>query len=165
MIYVKFSKRLTKRDVAEKIKHFENKYGMPLGEYEEKVVKGHEEELDERGLLGEFDRWKYYVDSLKEFDEGKPPLIVESITRPMPPGSKGLEIFVKVFTKERVRLFDKLKGKGEVSVTNLSELLNRDRSSVMADIDVLKEAGLMQLQKKGKLTIPQLKYDKIAVEF
>lgn len=166
MLYVKFSRRLTDEQIGEKIACFEKKYGMTALEYEKKVVKGHEDELDEKDLLGDFEEWKHLSAVLAE---GNKEPIIESFVKPMPFGGKvvNLEIGIitKTFTPERLRLLGMMKEKQLGSISKLSEAVKRDRSSVVTDLEILENAGLVQLQKHGKNTMPRSLWDKVEIEF
>lgn len=157
MMYLKTTKTLTKEDVKSKIKEYEGKYKMSLSEFEENVVKGNESELDEKGIYSEYEEWKYYSDSLKE---EKMPLIEDIKIRPLKP----LKSVLEVFTEKRLSLLEVLNENKVNSISQLSDLVERDRGSVYTDLKILARADLVFLKKEGRKVTPVANANKIEIE-
>jgi len=157
-MWIKRIRVLNKEDIFQKIKMFEAKYGMPLERFEKEVVKGHEEELDERGIYPEYEEWTYYSDSLKS---KKLPYMEESYIKPLMPSKPTLEIF----TRQRLRILDVLNERQIGSVAELSKIIERDRSSVSHDLKILQTAEFVQLIRMGKKVVPTPTASKLMIEF
>ena len=157
MIYLKITKKLTREDILSKIKFFEEKYKMSLDEFEKKVVKGHEEELDEKGIYSEYEEWKYYTDAIRKKN---PPAMEESVVRPLYPIKPTLEIF----TEKRLKVLETLADRNPSSISQLSKLLKRDRGSVRADLEILSRENLVTLKRHGKIVKPISRVSKIEIE-
>lgn len=56
----------------------------------------------------------------------------------------------EVFTKERLRLFRKVKERTYSSIKELAKKLGRDESRVRKDLKILEEYGLVELARKGR---------------
>lgn len=159
MMYIRYSRHLTKKDVEEKVSAYEARFGLSLAEFERKVLKGHEEELDARGILEEYEEWRHYVHALS----GTLPPIIESLVQPVADSS--LDTITQAFTKERLKILGALNEKRFSSIAEFSSRLHRDRSSVATDLALLEKVNLVALVPNGRNRIPVARWEKIAVEF
>lgn len=158
MIYIKLSRVLTEEDLKKRILTFEKKYGCSCPEYYKTIVKGHEEELDEKDLLNEYEDWKYYEKCLKDKKEIKDEMII-------PASEKKLSEFLHIFSKKRIELLEDIVTKDISSISELVEITHRDRRAVFSDLEVLKNNNIIDLKSKGKKTIPIPKINSIEVSF
>jgi DNA-binding transcriptional ArsR family regulator len=159
MMYVRYIRNQTKNDIEKKVTAYEKKFGMKLNDFEKKVVKGHEDELDELEIYGEYEKWKQYAEALKK---KKLPEMIIGEARPILPTDDAL---LKSFTPERMKILDVLNEKEMESIMQLSELLKRERSSVSFDLKILEKAGLVKLKRAGRNTTPVGLWDKIEIKF
>jgi predicted transcriptional regulator len=78
----------------------------------------------------------------KKLDKGKPiekedKIVVDS-----------LDALRKVLTPERIKLLHTIKEENPDSIYELSKLVKRDRKSVITDIEILEELGLVEIKKE-----------------
>jgi predicted transcriptional regulator len=59
-----------------------------------------------------------------------------------------------LFTKERLRLINKIKNKKPKSMRKLAEMVDREESAVNRDVKILEDFGIVKLIKKGKIVKP-----------
>jgi len=73
----------------------------------------------------------------------------------------------KFLTPERIRLIQTIKNKKPKSIYELAKLLDRDRKSVIVDLEVLKKIGLVELKKqkvkKRTTVVPKVNYNRINI--
>ena len=72
----------------------------------------------------------------------------------------------KVLTPERLRMLKVIKHKKPNSVYSLAKLLQRDRSNVITDLNILHNAGFVEMKKDHgvrAMAKPLAKYDRIEV--
>ena len=129
-----------------------------MKEYYKNVVKGHEEELDEKELLSEFDEWKHYEYCVKNNKEEKEEYM-------FPLTEKNMGRTLQIFSKKRIALFDEITLHKINSITELANITKRDRSAVLTDLEILKEIGMIELKTEGRRVIPIPKYNSVEISF
>jgi predicted transcriptional regulator len=80
---------------------------------------------------------------------------------------ESLEAMRKVFTEERLRIVKTIKKEHPSSIYELAKILGRDVKNTFDDVQILAQAGLVELRKikEGReKTTPMVKYDKILLE-
>jgi len=159
MMYVRYIRNQTKNDLEKKVAAYEKRFGMKLKDFEKKVVKGHEDELDEMEIYGEYEKWKQFQEALKK---KKLPEMIVGEARPILPENDAL---LKSFTPERLKILDVLNEKEMDSIVQLAETLKRERSSVSFDLKILEKAGLVKLEHRGRSTAPIGLWDRVEVKF
>ena len=159
MIYVRYIRNQTRKDLEKKVAAYEKRFGMKLREFEKKVVKDHEDELDEMEIYGEYEEWKQYEEALRK---KKLPEMIVGEARPILPANDAL---LKSFTPERLKILDVLNEKEMESIVQLAKTLKRERSSVSFDLKILEKAGLVKLEHKGRNTTPIGLWDRVEVKF
>ena len=74
------------------------------------------------------------------------------------------EVNYKVMTKERTKLLERLKSNPDImSITELSEEIGRPAESVSRDLKILKNYGLIDLERNGRKKVPKLIRNKIVI--
>ena len=74
------------------------------------------------------------------------------------------EVNYKVMTKERTRLPERLKSNPEImSIIELSEEVERPAESVSRDLKILKNYGLIDLEKNRRKKVPRLISNKVVI--
>jgi len=67
---------------------------------------------------------------------------------------ESMETFLKVLTPNRWTLLRALRGRGPSSIRALAQALGRDYRGVHADVTVLVDAGLIQRDDSGAISVP-----------
>ena len=67
---------------------------------------------------------------------------------------ESMETFLKVLTPNRWALLRALRGRGPSSIRALAQALGRDYRGVHADVTVLVDAGLIQRDDSGAISVP-----------
>ncbi len=62
----------------------------------------------------------------------------------------------KIFTKKRIELVRVIKERNPASMGELAELVMRDLTAVVRDLKILKEFGIVELEKKGRIVKPRV---------
>jgi len=70
----------------------------------------------------------------------------------------------EVLTDERMRIVDTLRDEEVESMTELSDVLEREKSAVKRDLDVLFKYDIVEYEKEGRKKAPSLKHAHIFVE-
>lgn len=70
----------------------------------------------------------------------------------------------EVLTRERLRIVDHLREREFESVTALAAELDRDKSAVKRDLDVLFEHGVVEYSQEGRRKRPMLRHEHVFVE-
>lgn len=76
-------------------------------------------------------------------------------------GFENAALLMKILTPRRLELLQKLHAIGTRSIRALAKELERDYSNVHQDVEILKKAGLLLQDKKGRYSMP---WDKIVTE-
>ena len=82
-------------------------------------------------------------------------------------GFENVEAFRKVMTDKRMELLRVIKAKSPDSIYGLAKIVGRDLKSVNTDISVLKDMGLVSLEKEPnerRRVRPVVDFDKLNVE-
>ncbi len=112
------------------------------------VVRPLEEDLEE--VVDAFRK----VEEREEFKDEK--IVVDN-----------LDDLRKILTPERIRILQVIKNKKPNSIYELSKLLERDRSAVMRDLELLSKLGFVEFKeerwRKRKSKKPVVPYDEIEV--
>lgn len=161
-MYVKKTRILAKEDLEEKINEYEKKYKMDFDNYFEKVVKGHEDELDAEGVLSDIEVWGSLVSTLEEMNEKKIPGPVETFIRPVPE-ERAAEI-QKLFTKKRLELLQFIKTVEDMSISQISRQLHRDRKSVTEDLDLFSSFDFVKLERSGRKVLAKPEFSEIDIK-
>jgi predicted transcriptional regulator len=69
----------------------------------------------------------------------------------------------EVLTEKRTEIFDTLKTEDIESVRYLAEVLNRDKSVVSQDLQVLAKHHLVEYEKEGRRKVPKAKHENVIV--
>ena len=67
---------------------------------------------------------------------------------------ESMETFLKVLTPNRWTLLRALRGRGPSSIRALAQALGRDYRGVHADVAVLVDAGLIERDDRGAISVP-----------
>ena len=67
---------------------------------------------------------------------------------------ESMETFLKVLTPNRWALLRALRGRGPSSIRALAQTLGRDYRGVHADVGVLVDAGLIERDDSGAISVP-----------
>ena len=67
---------------------------------------------------------------------------------------ESMEMFLKVLTPNRWALLRALRGRGPSSIRALAQTLGRDYRGVHADVVLLVDAGLIQRDDSGAISVP-----------
>lgn len=67
---------------------------------------------------------------------------------------ESMETFLKVLTPNRWALLRALRGRGPSSIRALAQALGRDYRGVHADVTVLVDAGLIERDDSGAISVP-----------
>jgi len=70
----------------------------------------------------------------------------------------------KVLTDERMRIVDTLREEEVESMTELAEVLGREKSAVKRDLDILFKYDIVEYEEEGRKKAPRLKHAHIFVE-
>ncbi|MDQ0136357.1 putative transcriptional regulator [Neorhizobium galegae] len=74
---------------------------------------------------------------------------------------ESMDLLLKVLTANRWRLLRSLKAAGASSIRQIAHSLKRDYRGVHADVIALIEAGLIEKDEDGRITVP---WDRITAE-
>jgi predicted transcriptional regulator len=69
----------------------------------------------------------------------------------------------EVLTEKRTEILDTLKTEDIESVRHLAEVLNRDKSVVSQDLQVLAKHDLVEYDKEGRRKVPKAKHENVIV--
>lgn len=69
----------------------------------------------------------------------------------------------EVLTEKRTEILDTLKSEEVESVRYLSKILNRDKSVVSQDLQVLAKNDLVEYEEEGRRKIPKVKHENVIV--
>ena len=69
----------------------------------------------------------------------------------------------EVLTEKRTEILDTLKSEGVESVRHLADILDRDKSVVSQDLQVLAKNDIVEYEKVGRRKIPQVKHENVVV--
>lgn len=77
-----------------------------------------------------------------------------------------LEDYKKTITQKRLELLSVIKHKKPKSIYQLSKMVDRDFKNVSDDINILKEVGLIEIEKREipkKTIIPSVNFDRLRI--
>lgn len=80
---------------------------------------------------------------------------------------ESLDAMRKVLTGERLRILRVIKKREPSSIYELAQILGRDVKNTFDDVQLLAQAGLVELKKMRdgrEKTVPAVRYDKILLE-
>lgn len=69
----------------------------------------------------------------------------------------------EVLTEKRTEILDTLKSKEVESVRHLAEILDRDKSVVSQDLQVLAKNDLVEYEKDGRRKVPKVKHENVVI--
>ena len=69
----------------------------------------------------------------------------------------------EVLTEKRTEVLDTLKSEDVESVRHLAEVLDRDKSVVSQDLQVLAKNDLIEYEKEGRRKVPKVKHGNVVV--
>jgi predicted transcriptional regulator len=69
----------------------------------------------------------------------------------------------EVLTEKRTEILDTLKSEDVESVRHLADILDRDKSVVSQDLQVLAKNDIVEYEKEGRRKIPQVKHENVVV--
>jgi len=69
----------------------------------------------------------------------------------------------EVLTEKRTEILDELKSDDVESVRHLAEMLDRDKSVVSQDLQVLARNDLVEYEKEGRRKVPEVKHENVVV--
>ncbi len=69
----------------------------------------------------------------------------------------------EVLTEKRTEILDTLKTEETESVRHLAEVVDRDKSVVSQDLQVLAEHDLVEYEEDGRRKVPKLKHENVIV--
>jgi predicted transcriptional regulator len=69
----------------------------------------------------------------------------------------------EVLTEKRTEILDTLKSEEVESVRHLAEILDRDKSVVSQDLQVLAKNDLVEYEKEGRRKVPKVKHENVVV--
>ena len=69
----------------------------------------------------------------------------------------------EVLTEKRTEILDTLKSEEVESVRHLAETLDRDKSVVSQDLQVLAKNDLVEYEKDGRRKVPTVKHENVVV--
>jgi predicted transcriptional regulator len=69
----------------------------------------------------------------------------------------------EVLTEKRTEILDTLKSEEVESVRHLAEVLERDKSVVSQDLQVLARNDLVEYEKKGRRKVPNVKHENVVI--
>jgi predicted transcriptional regulator len=69
----------------------------------------------------------------------------------------------EVLTEKRTEILDTLKFEEVKSVRSLAEILDRDKSVVSQDLQVLAKNDLVEYEKEGRRKIPKVKHENVVI--
>lgn len=144
---IKIVRNLTPEEVQEKIRRFEQEFGMNFENFEELFLK---KRLNPRFARAFFE-WAELIDSYKGYlEEGTLDYTVEEIIDLKPE-------HVASLTPKRIELLYQLAFSRVESINDLAKKLRRNVKNVYQDLQVLKKMGFVKLnKKKGKSIIPEM---------
>lgn len=70
----------------------------------------------------------------------------------------------EVLTDERMRIVDTLRDREVESMTELADVLDREKSAVKRDLDILFKYDIVEYEEEGRKKAPRLKHTHIFVE-
>lgn len=134
---------LTPEEVFERIRVFEEQYGVGFDGFEDQFFKGRRS----RQLLSVYLEWAGLVDAYRGYEEGgELDYIVEEV-REFDSGQ------LASLTSKRVELLDYLANVRVESINELARKVKRDVKNVYGDLLVLRALGLLVLRRRGKRNI------------
>ena len=69
----------------------------------------------------------------------------------------------EVLTEKRTEILDALKSEEVESVRHLAELLNRNKSVVSKDLQILAKNDLIEYEKEGRRKVPKVKHENVVI--
>ena len=79
---------------------------------------------------------------------------------------QNLSDYKKILTPKRLELLSIIRHKKPKSIYELSKMINRDFKNVSEDINILKEVGLIEIEKKDtpkKVITPSVNFDRLRI--
>ncbi len=108
---------------------------------------------------GDMDKATSMLDTIKAYEEGEGAEILTDERLP------SMELLRKTLTPKRLNLLDHV-SRGVDSVTELARRAgSRDIKNVHSDLQILRKAGFITLEKSGKKVVPKLLVASIRIEF
>ncbi len=140
---VRIVRSLTPEEVDNRIRVFEERFGLAFNEFEDQVLRGRKSSQ----LLGVYLEWAGLVDAYRGYEEGgELDYIVEEVREF---GSKQLALL----TPKRVELLDYLASIRVESINELAHKVKRDVKNVYEDLRILRKLGLVVLRRRGKRNV------------
>lgn len=142
-MFVKIVRRLTLKEIEERISKFKRDYKLSFSEFEELYLSGR---LDGPSAEAYFE-WSELVHAYRGYMEnGDLDYTIEE-TYSMSPED------LRVFTPKRLELLYKLSELRVNSINELAHKVRRNVKNVYRDLKVLSEYGLVALRERGKRSI------------
>jgi len=124
-----------------------------------KKIRGVKTSPNRRPTSEEFERIMSIIDTFRAYEEGEGAEMLSDETM------SSIELLRKTLTQKRLSLLDQI-SRGVDSISELARRTgSRDIKNVYSDLQILRRAGFITLEKSGRKVVPKLLVSSVRIEF